>query len=275
MVRLKGHILKQRVLIACSLVFVGAALAAGEKIEVGIEEQLSKVLDLETYKFKDEQGKDVVLKDFFDMPVALVPVYYRCPSICTPLLQEVTRVVDLCDLEPGVDYRLVTFSFNPKEGPDLARNKKTNMLATMEKRKLNDDAWRFLTGDQDTITRLTQDIGFRYKPDETGNDFIHAATVVFISPQGKISRYLNGLEFNPADLKLAVVDAKEGRARSFMQKVQRLCYSYDPKGRTYVLQVNRIILAVTVVFVLAFVPFLLRKRPAKETAEKAGEEKAT
>jgi protein SCO1/2 len=266
----KENMFWQGTFCACVLLLAGSALTAAEKIEVGIEEQLGKVLALETYRFKDEQGKDVVLKDFFDIPVALVPVYYRCPSICTPLLQEVTRVVELCELEPGVDYRLVTFSFNPKEGPDLARTKKRNMLATMEKKKVSEDAWRYLTGDQETITRLTQDIGFRYKPDETGNDFIHAATVVFISPQGKISRYLNGLKFNPADLKLAVVDAKEGRARSFMQKVQRLCYSYDPKGRQYVLQVNRIILAVTILFVLVFVPFLLRKRSTgKEEEEKA------
>jgi protein SCO1/2 len=271
MVTAKRDIFRRGMLLVCTALFLNAALAAGEKIEVGIEEQLGKILPLETYAFKDEQGKEVAFKEFFDKPVVLVPVYYRCPSICTPLLQEVTRVVDLCDMEPGVDYQLVTFSFNPKEGPDLARNKKQNLLATMERKKLSDEAWRFLTGDQDTITRLTQDIGFRYKPDETGNDFIHAATVVFISPEGKISRYLNGLEFNPADLKLAVVDAKEGRARSFMQKVQRLCYSYDPKGRTYVLQINRIILGVTVVFVLAFVPFLLRKRPAK----KVDEEKAS
>jgi len=271
---LKENMLRQGACV-CALLLACTSMAAAEKVEVGIEEQLGEFLSLETYAFKDEQGKDVVLKDFFDMPVALVPVYYRCPSICTPLLQEVTRVVDMCDLEPGVDYRLVTFSFNPKEGPDLARNKKRNLLATMEKRKLSEDAWRFLTGDQDTITRLTRDIGFRYKPDETGNDFIHAATVVFISPKGKISRYLNGLAFNPADLKLAVVDAKEGRARSFMQKVQKLCYSYDPKGRKYVLQVNRIILGVTILFVLVFVPFLLWKRPAGKGAGKEAGEKAS
>lgn len=244
-----------------------AVHAVEEDVEVGIDEQLGKMLELDSYTFKDETGRELLLKDLFDMPVAIVPVYYRCPSICTPLLQEVTRVVDLCDLEPGKDYRIVTFSFNPKEGPELAKNKKHNMLATMKHKKVADDAWRYLTADQDNITRLTRAIGFNYRPDENETDFVHAATVVFVSPKGKISRYLNGLRFNPADLKLAVVDASQGRARSFMQKIQRLCYSFDPKGRQYVLKVNRIILAVTVLLVLAFVPFLLRKRSPKDPAK--------
>lgn len=117
--------------------------------------------------------------------------------------------------------------------------------------------WRFLTGDADNIRRLTDAVGFRYIRDKNGIDFVHAARMIFLSPEGKIVRYLNGTRCNPADLKMAVLDASAGRARSFMQRIERLCYSYDPQGRAYVLKINRIILGLTLLFVFIFGAFLL------------------
>ncbi len=230
-----------------------------EPIRVGIEEHLGETLDLDTLSFIDEDGQPVSLKPLFDKPVVLTLVYYRCPGICTPLLQELTRVMDLCDLVPGEDYRLLTISFDPKETPKLARNKQRNMLATLTKKSVSPEDWRFFTGDEENIRAITEAVGFRYIPDRNKVDFVHAATIMFLATDGKIARYLNGTQFNPADLKLAVIDASEGRARSFMQRIQKLCYSYDPEGRSYVLKVNRIILGATFVFAIGFGAFLLFK----------------
>jgi protein SCO1/2 len=242
---------------------------ANQPPEVGIEEHLGEVIDLEPYTFTDESGKKIALKELFDRPVVLTLVYFRCPGICTPLLNDLAHAVDLCDLKPGEDYRLVTVSFDPGDTSDLAFNKKKTLLATMKEKEVPPDSWRFLTGDEDNIKRLTEAVGFRYKKDKNQVDYVHAGVVTFLAANGKIVRYLHGTEFNPADLKLAVIDAKEGRARSFMQKITKLCFAYDPESRGYVLQMNRVILGITVVFVMAFGAFLLlkgrgRSRPTRD-----------
>jgi protein SCO1/2 len=247
----------------CSVVLATASLCAGQEPEqIGIDEQLGERIPLEALSFFDEDGEPLALQELFDRPIVLTLVYYRCPGICTPLLQEVARVADHCDLVPGEDYRLVTISFDPKETAELAQPKKVNMLAEMTNHQVPPDGWRFLTGDAENIRRITEAVGFRYAPDKNSVDFVHAATVIFLSPGGMIARYLNGTQFNPADLKLAVIDASEGRARSFMRKIERLCYSYDPEGQAYVLKINRLILGVTLLFVVVFVAFLVFRKVA-------------
>ncbi len=251
--------IKTRTFAAVISAVVGLAFpcAAEYTAEVGIDEQIGDLLPLDSFEFTDEDGEPIVLAELFDRPVVLTLVYFRCPGICTPLLQEVARVADLCDLEPGEDYRLVTVSFDPGESHELAKPKRANMIASLENKDVPLEGWRFLTGDADNIDRLTDAVGFRYVPDRNEVDYVHAATVIFVSSDGLIARYLNGTQFNPADLKLAVIDASEGRARSFMQRMQRLCYSFDPDGRAYVLQINRVILLVTVVFVGVFAALFL------------------
>jgi protein SCO1/2 len=238
---------------------VVSVCAAQDAPRVGVEEHLGDVIPVETFSFVDEEGEPIDLKGLFDRPIVLTLVYFRCPGICTPLLQELVRNVDNCDLAPGEDYRLITVSFDPTETAEMAERKKTNMLGALKRKDVQPDAWRFLTGEEDDIRRLTDAVGFYYMKDENQQDYIHAASVMFLSPDGKIVRYLNGTEFNPADLEMAVIDASEGRARSFIQKVQKLCYTYDPGSRGYVLQLNRIILGITVVFVAVFGGFLLLK----------------
>jgi len=249
--------MKSMLPLCCVMLALASVGAAQESSRVGVEEHLGDVIPIETFSFTDEQGKTVALKDLFDKPIVLTLVYFRCPGICTPLLQELVKNVDNCDLTPGEDYRLITVSFDPTETAEMAERKKTNMLGAMKRKDVQPDAWRFLTGEEKDIRRLTDAVGFYYMKDENDADYIHAASVMFLSPNGKIVRYLNGTEFNPADLKMAVIDASEGRARSFMQKVQTLCYTYDPESRGYVLQLNRIILGITIAFVAVFGGFLL------------------
>ncbi len=235
----------------------------GQEIDerVGIEEHLDSTIPLADLKFTDEDGNPVVLGDLFGKPVILTLVYFSCPGICTPLLNELSSVVQKSRLVPGEDFRMVTISFDPDEGYELAKLKRINMLGAMEKNVPAPEDWRFLVGDEENIRRIADAVGFRYVRDKNGIDFIHAASVMFLSPEGKIVRYLNTTRFNPADLEMAVIDAAEGRSRSFMQKVERLCYAYDPEGQSYVLKINRIILGITLVFILLFVGFLVLKKP--------------
>jgi protein SCO1/2 len=246
------------ILILCGTLLATSSLCkAQESPRVGIDEHLGERIPLENLDFTDENGQPIALRSLFDKPVVLTLVYYRCPGICTPLLQELADVANKCEMEPGEDYRMVTISFEPNETAELARNKQANMIATLTNKQVSTDDWRFLTGDAENIQRITEAVGFLYTPDENKVDYVHAATVMFISTEGKIARYLNGTQFNPADFKMAVIDATEGRARSFMQKIQQICYAYDPEGRAYVLKVNRLILGATLLFVAGFGAFLL------------------
>lgn len=241
--------------------------ATAQTAEVGIDEHLGKKIALDKLQFTDEQGNLIPLKSLFDRPVVLTLVYYRCPGACTPLLNELARIVQLSKYEAGKDYKLVTISFDPREGTDLAKLKKENMLKSMEDKKIPPSSWRFLTGDEHNIKTLTEAVGFKYTKDKNGQDFVHATTLTFVGKNGMISRYLEGTLFTPADFEMAVVDATEGRARSFMKKIQRLCYSYEPDSRGYVLKMNRIILAATFVFIGVFVAFLVFIKPKSKKEE--------
>ncbi|MEW6074033.1 MAG: SCO family protein [Planctomycetota bacterium] len=225
---------------------------------IGIEEKLGKTIPLDL-TFRDESGAPVALRDLIDRPILLTLVYLRCPSICSPLLHEVARNVDAVDLVPGVDFRILTISFDVTDDAGLASTARTRLLAEME-REVPLDAWRFLTGEPDQIARLTDAVGFRFRREN--QDFAHAGTVIFLSPKGRIVRYLSGLSILPADVKMAVIDAAEGRPRPVMQRLQRLCFAFDPEGKTYVLQVDRIVLAVTLPLIGAFLGFLLLKKRA-------------
>lgn len=239
-------------------------VTAQDLSKVGVVEHLGEYLPLDQLKFIDEDGSPIILKELFDRPIILTLVYYRCPGICTPLLQDLIRNLENCDLVPGVDYKIITISFDPDEKPELAKLKKANMLGEFKKKTMPPDAWRFFTGDEDNIRRITERVGFLYVRDRNEADFVHAGSLIFISTDGKIARYLNGTEFNPADVKMAVIDAAQGNVRSFMQKIQRLCYTYDPEGRAYVLKINRIILGVTLAFALVFGGFLVFANPRRK-----------
>ncbi len=232
---------------------------------VGIEEKLGETIPLDLV-FVDEEGEPVVLGDLFTLPTVLTMVYFNCPSICSPLMHELASVVDELDLVPGVDYNLVTVSFDIGEDHELARSAKKNLLGAME-RKIPPESWRFLTGDAANISRLTDATGFRFKRE--GEEFIHAGTIVYLSNEGKIVRYLPGLEILPANMKLAIIDAAEGRARSFIQRIQRLCYAYDDDGRGYVFQINRVILAGTLLFVGVFLAAILIRRKGQPKEARA------
>ncbi len=239
----------------------------------GVEERLGRTVPLDELTFTDEQGRQVRLSELVDRPIVLTLVYFRCPGICTPLLNELTKVADECDLKPGEDYRMITVSFDPKDTAELAAGKKKNMLELFKRHQVPPDGWRFLVGDQENITRLTGEVGFGYVPDTNKVDFVHPATLILLSPQGKIVRYLGGSsadgsswQFGAVDLKMAVIDASQGRPVATIHRVARLCFSYDPASQRYVLNVNRIILGVAALVAAVFVVYLLRQGRRRKQA---------
>jgi protein SCO1/2 len=229
-----------RILLLTSIFFLSTAFATEQAIppdrKVGVEEHLGTIapLDLE---FRDEQGYLVKLRDVIKKPTILTLVYFKCPGICSPLLTEMTKIVDQMDLVPGVDYQILTISFNHREMPELAAEKKENYLASLEK-NVDPAAWRFFTGDSLSIKTLADSVGFYFY--EEGKDFVHSGTLILLSPEGKVTRYLPGIRYLPFDVKMAVMEAGEGRVGPTIAKILSMCYSYDPEGRTYTTDIVRI-----------------------------------
>ena len=221
---------------------------------------------------RDEQGREVRFGDLVDRPTLLVFVYYRCPAICDPLLRELARTLDQVDQDLGERYRVLTVSFDPLETPEVARTKKAEILELLSTPP-PDDAWRFLTGSEAEVRRLTESGGFTYRQDPATGAYIHASSLIFLTNEGRIVRYIEGLRFLPSQLELALADAATGTERNLMQTVQRLCYDYDNSSNSYVLQINRLILAVTgfIVGLVILVLVLGRRRPRPAGSDEAGE----
>ncbi len=211
--------------------------------EVGIQEKLGQTIDL-NLKFLDENGQEVILKDIVKKPTIIAFVYFHCPGICSPLQTGLAEVIDRVDLEPGKGFKALSISFDHKEGPDKAKKWQKQYLAGIE-REIKPEDWKFLTSDSITIQKITDQAGFYFKSDGK-DDFIHSATLIVISPEGKIARYLLGTQFLPFDLKMAVIEASEGRWSPTISKILQYCYSYDPDGRKYVFNVTRV--AGTIIF---------------------------
>ena len=228
-------------------------LFSQQSVPVGIVEKLGQTVPLDG-EFYDEGGNLVQLKSVISKPTILMFVYYRCPGICTPLLNETAKIVEKMDLELGKDYQIVTVSFDPEEKPELAADKKDSYLSLI-KRKIDSNGWRFFTGDSANIHRLTDAAGFFYKKEN--GIWIHAGVLTVISPTGKIARYLYGIQHLPLDVKLALMEAAEGRTGPTIAKVLSFCYSYDTEGRRYVFNIVRtsgaIVLGLVGVFVLVFI----------------------
>jgi len=226
-----------------------------QKIEIGIDEKIGQTIPLDV-EFFDEKGYLVALKDVIKKPTILNFVYYRCPGICSPILIELTTIVNHIDLEMGRDFQILTVSFDEREKPELAAAKRENYFGLLKK-QIPDDSWKFLTGDSAAIHRLTDAAGFMFKRE--GNDFLHAGAIIAVSPEGKIARYLYGTQYLPFDVKMAITEASEGRTGPTITKILSYCYSYNPDGRKYVFDVTRVAGAVILLFAVAFVVYLTVK----------------
>lgn len=202
---------------------------------VGVTERLGDMVDL-TLMMTNEAGEQVALGTYFQTgkPVILVPVYYGCPMLCGLILNGVHDAVKQLQWKLGTDYTIVTFSFDPKETSTLADAKKNRYI----KENAGEDdilsGWHFLTTDSLTIQALTSNIGFAFKWSEQSQEYMHTANIVFVSPKGRITRYLYGAQFEDLDMRNALYDAAEGKLGSVIDKAIMYCYTYDPDSRSYV-----------------------------------------
>ena len=220
--------------------------------DVGIVERLGDYVPLDL-GFLDADGDSVYLRDLVDKPTVVTLVYYHCPSICKPLLSGVVEVMDECDLNPGKDYRVVTISFDQHDNPTSGTEIRKNFTTALQNKTLTPGAWKFLTADSVTIAHLTDVMGFGFQRRE--DKFEHGTALILLSPDGKIVRYLYGLTFLPFDLKMAVIEASKGQTGPSIARVLRFCFSYDPNGRRYTLNVTRIAGATIILFAVGFVTF--------------------
>jgi len=220
--------------------------------EIGITEHLDEFLPTDIYLI-DENNQRVLLTDLIDKPTIINWVYFRCPGICSPLMEGLAKVMDESDMVPGVDYQVLTISFDPTETIDLGLRKKTNYLNLVDKKEAISKGWKFFVSDTVSIEKGTNATGFKYK--KTGSDFAHAASVTVVSPKGKITRYLNGIYFLPFDFKMAVIESSKGMSAPTISKIMQYCFSYDPVGQAYVLNVTKI--SGTLILFVALLFFLI------------------
>ncbi len=208
--------------------------------EIGFDQNLDRQIPLDT-PFIDERGGRVPIGKYFGArPVVLVFAYYDCPMLCTQVLNALASSLDVLSLEASRDFDVVVVSFDPREKSDLAAAKKASVLQRY-RRPGADAGWHFLTGEQSSIESVTSASGFRYVWDASLKQFAHPTGIIVVSPAGRVSRYLFGIDFGPRDLRLAIVDASAGKIGSPIDSFLLYCYHYDPMTGRYGLVIMRVI----------------------------------
>jgi protein SCO1 len=203
--------------------------------KVGIEQRLGETLPFDTV-FKDENGREVKLGEYFSKgrPVVLALVYYECPMLCNQVLNGLTGSMKGVSLDAGKDFDVVAISFDARENdkPELAKNKKASYVERYG-RPGTEAGFHFLTGTQESIDAVTKTVGFSYEWDEKSNQFAHASAVIIANPNGKLSRYLYGIDYSPKDLKFGIIDSADNKIGSAADQLLLYCYHYDPSTGKY------------------------------------------
>jgi protein SCO1/2 len=232
----------------CLFALLGAVKpAAGQSSDTpsaaneGIEQRLGEQVPLQL-SFRDETGQTVKLGSYFGKkPVVLVLAYFRCPRLCDVVLNGMTDGLRELTYEMEKDYTVLTVSFDPREGPDLAAEKK-KAYAERYRRPGTDNGWHFLTGEEDQIRRLAEAVGFRYSYDPKKNEYAHGSGIMILTPKGKVSCYFYGIDFPPDQLAYGLEDASAGTIRAPLTRPLRLlCFGYDPITGRYTLMVMKLV----------------------------------
>jgi len=200
--------------------------------EVGIDQKLNGQIPLDLI-FRDENGNEVSLRKYFGTrPVVLSLVYYNCPMLCTQILNGMVETFRIIDFTAGKEFEGVTVSIDPSETDILAAEKKAHYVEAYGREPAR-EGWHFLTGDQSSITALAQAVGFRFVYDERSKQFAHASGIMVATPEGKLARYLYGIEYVAKDLTFSMMEAAQNRIGSPVDKLLLLCYHYDPATGKY------------------------------------------
>ena len=235
---------------------------ATEMEGVGIVQKLDEIVPSDL-AFTNSKGEPVTIADFMggEQPFILTLNYYRCPMLCSLTLNGMIDGLRELDWSAGEQFQIVTVSIDPEEGSELAAQKKKAYLSQYD-RESAVEGWSFLTGEQDQITQLAEAVGFGYRYDDNTGEYAHSSSIIFVTPEGRISRYMNDVSFKPRDLRLALVESSEGRIGSAMDTLLLFnCFQWDPESNSYIASawkimrlggVVTVILVVFGLFVLGF-----------------------
>lgn len=257
----------------CSPPFISAAPEAPSSLDmtgmdrpdvlkgVSIEQRLNSQIPLDT-TFRDEYGQTVSLSGYFGKrPVVLALVYYECPMLCTQILNGVVQTAKEMTFTPGRDYDVVVISFDPRETPVQAMAKKQTYMRSFGHPETA-GGWHFLTGTQDSISRVADAVGFRYKWDPAIAAFAHASAVYVLTPEGRLSKYFYGIHYSPTDLRLGLVDASHHQIGTEVDQILLFCCPFDPQTGKYtpvVVGLLRLAGAATLLLIGGFVVIIRRK----------------
>ncbi len=207
---------------------------------IGITEKLGDSVDLEL-AFVDEAGQPVKLSQYFSAkkPVIISLAYYECPMLCGIVLNGVLDGLKGMDWTPGKEFTVLNVSFDPKEKSDLAAEKKKNMIEALGKPEAA-AGWHFLTGEESQIKTLASQLGFGYRWDEKEKQYAHGAGIFVLTPEGKLSRVLYGIQYRPSDLRLSLLEASSGKIGTIIDRLILFCYSYNPVLRQYSMTLTRV-----------------------------------
>jgi protein SCO1 len=223
--------------------------------QVGLDQRLGAQVPL-NLQFRDEQGRVVQLGQFCrQRPVILTLVYFRCPMLCTQVLNGVLRTSQALRLSIGSDYDIVSLSIDPRETPAMATAKKESYVARYRRDGAN-EGWHFLTGDQSAIDELSHAVGYRYQYDPRSDQYAHPSGIVVLTPEGRVSRYFYGIDYPPGDLRLGLVESSQGRIGTPVDQILLLCFHYDPTTGKYGLAIARVIQLAGIATVLVLGAFL-------------------
>ena len=238
---------------------------AGARIDlqrdVGIDQKPGARVPMDA-RFLDADGRSVTLGSCFGgKPVILNLVYFECPMLCNLTQDGLMRTLRTMRLTAGREFSVLTVSFDPRETPEIAKRRRKITISAYG-RPDAERGWRFLTGDRESVRRLTEAVGFRYAWDNDRGRFAHAAGIVILTPGGRVSHYLNGVEFAARDVRLALVEASDNKIGTATDQVLLFCYQYDPTTGRYGLAISNILrvsgLATVCLLVGGF--FMLKRR---------------
>jgi protein SCO1/2 len=224
---------------------------------VTIEQNLNHQVPLNLV-FHDEFGRGLPLSTYFSghKPVLLALVYYTCPMLCNLVLTGAATSLRAISLDPGRDFEVVAVSFDPHDTPEIAAAKKANYLQRYH-RPNTANGWHFLTGDEASIQALTSAVGFRFKLDPATGQYAHASAIMILTPEGKLSRYYYGVEYEPRDVRLGLVEASQNKIGSPVDQILLFCYHYDPATGKYGAVAMNMVRFAGATFVLICGTFLL------------------
>jgi protein SCO1/2 len=269
--RRSNNLLLRTIVVLCAALPVVQAQYARPKMteNVGLDQKLNAPVPLDLV-FRDEANQLVPLRTYFgDKPVVIEMVYFTCTSLCPMSINESVTGLRRVSLEPGRDYEVIVISFDPADTPAAAAQKKAEYAKVFGRPSFN-DGWHFLTGNQDSISRLAAAIGWRYHWDAASSQFVHAGGIMVATPEGKLSRYFYGIQYAPQDLRMSLVEAGQHRIGSPVDFVLLFCFHYDATQGKYTLAIFNVLklaAGATIAVLFFLIYFLMRNDKNKKWRE--------